>query len=267
MQRIKKQLPDGLEISDIYMEDIHGLGNDTMVVLAVNNDGGKNANQFLIFDKVDNDILNQFNNLLGYGSNYRLSYLFSLESPYDEDVRGYSLEILDTIDLTGDLSKEIIVKFMPYPAGNGAYYQIGIFTYSYEKHTYYLLGTYPEAILYEANELISTIFHEEGASDKNYYNQNEVFELEYSSKYNNDFFMETNLEEVVLVRTERIWGDESNADPHRFTVSLFEPVYDSEIDELRWRVLFSEETDEYIEYCTQEYVQKFLKEKNGMYGY
>lgn len=38
MQRIKNQLPSNLAISDIRIEDIHGLGNDSIIVLAVDDE-------------------------------------------------------------------------------------------------------------------------------------------------------------------------------------------------------------------------------------
>lgn len=267
MHRIQSQIPDNLTISDIRLEDIHGLGNDSIIVLAVDDEEAQIANQILIFDKVDNDILNQFNNLFRYGSNYRLSYSFSLEDPEYYPIYSYSLEIVDMVDLTGDLSKEIIVQFMPYPCGNGAYYQIGIFSYSYDTNTYYLLGTYPEENLYDysGRNIISTVFHDGSNSQNNYYNKNEKFELEFGSKYTNDFFAKSSNYGTILVRTGRIWGNEGNADPHRFRISLFRPIYNFETNELNWEVLFSKETNEYIEYCTKEYVQDFLKNESRLW--
>lgn len=268
MQRIKKKLPDNLTMSKIYMRDIHGLGNDSMIVLAVDNEeDSRMANQLLIFDRIENDILNQFNNLFGYGSNYRLSYKFSLKDLYYETTQGYELEFIDLVELTGDISKEIVVKFMPYPAGNGAYYSIGIFSYSYEKHTYELIGTYPPPGRQEVNKTISTVFHAADGYQSNYYNNNEnkLFRLEYGSKYDNDFFAKAEHFATVLIRTARVWGDEGNADPHRFDISMFSPVYDSDVKELKWEVLFSKETDEYVDYCSKEYVQNFLENESWLY--
>lgn len=268
MQNIKKQLPENLIISNIYLEDIHGFGNNSIIILAVNNEKSQLANQLLIYDKIDNNILNQFNNLFGYGSNYKLNYKFSLQDSYYDITEGYYLEIVDCVDLTGDLSKEIIVQFMPYPAGNGAYYCIGIFSYSYEKHIYKLIGTYPPSKLYEKMEginIISTVFHEGEYYQNNYYNKDEQFTLEYGSKYNNDFFAESKIFGTILIRTERIWGDEGNADPHRFIISMFQAVFDSNDEELKWEILFSKETDEYIDYCSKEYVQKFLESESPLW--
>ena len=277
MQRIKKQMPDNLTITDIYMDDIHGFGNESMIILASNFDvGDKIANQLLIFDKVENSILNQIYNLFGYGSNYKCSYSFSLEyldeewlnSLYERNKPselGYSLEIVDIIDLTGDLSKEIVVKFMPLDewgsiAGNGGYYDTGIFSYSYEKHSYYLLGTYPP---YHDDRI-----PQRKTDDRNSYNKLEKFRLEGGlNKFYDEFFVEEEFySDIVLVRTKIIWDFENEAyvDPHRFNITVFEPIFDVKTNKLSWKEIFSEDTNGFRKDCSIEFVQKFLK-KNGIY--
>lgn len=263
MQRIQDQIPDNLSILNIYMEDIHGFGNESIIILASDSDvGNEIANQLLIFDKVDNGILNKINNLYGYGSNYKLSYSFSLEY-FDKkwSELGYLLEIVDIVDLTDDISKEIVVRFMPMDewgsvAGNGGYYETGIFSYSYDKHTYYLLGTYPS---YGDDRSLKSESYE-----RNYYNANEKFCLEQGlSKFYNEYFAKDNWS-VVLVRTELILGEgEVYYDPHRYTISVFRPMYDTSKDELKWEVCFSKDTDDCIRECSKDFVQNFLKE-NGI---
>lgn len=270
MQRIKSQMPDNLTISDIHIDDIHGLGSDSMIVFAVDKNENQIANQLLIFDKVENDILNQFNNLFGYGSNYKLSYMFSLEETNLEFGDRYyypnSLEIIDTVDLTGDLSKEIIVKFVPLPTGNGGVYYVGIFSYSYETHTYKLIGTFPEAKLYDNKGIYyaSTVFHEDNCEFGNYYNKDERFQLADGDKFYNDFFIEEEYEKTLLVRADAIWGEEGYHDPHWYTISVFKAAYDAETGELTWKVISSKETDEYIGYCTQEYAKEFLEKETSL---
>lgn len=153
---------------------------------------------------------------------------------------------------------------MSVPAGTSGYYQIGVFSYSFEDHSYYLLGTYPPAGKYECNEapyawntLAETVFNSENALQYNFYNNNEIFELEYGTYDDNDFYIENSWGEILLVRTQMIWG-ESHMEPHRHIVSVFEPVYDIEFDQLNWNVIFSQETKEYIKYCSEEFVKDFL---------
>lgn len=275
MQRIKKQMPDNLTITDIYMEDIHGVGNESMIVLASNSDvGNRIANQLLIFDKVENDILNQIYNLFGYGSNYKCSYLFSLEYMdetwleelgVESNELGYSLEIVDVIDLTGDLSKEIVVNFRPMDdwgniAGSRDYYDTGIFSYSYEEHKYYLLGTYPP---YHDDRI-----PQRKSNDRNRYNEAETFKLAggLSGFYSEYFAREKIYSDTVMVRTKRIWDfeNESYITSHQFNISVYKPIFDIKKNKLKWEKVFSEDTDEYMEQCSKKYVQKFL-DKKGVY--
>lgn len=272
MHNIKKQIPDNLEITSITTQDIHGFGNDSLVVLAANTntEDGSSANQLLVFDKVDNGVLNQIYNFAGYGSNYKLSYMFSLVSEDNSEFKpfGYALELLDVVELTGDTSKELVVMFMAIPSGTSGYYQIGIFSYSFDKQAYYLVGTYPPVGGYDLNQdegihywntPAPTILHTGNNSQSNLYDKNERFELEYGTYDDNDFYIESN-NGLLLVRTQMIWGEESHPEPHRHIISVFDPQYNQEKDELEWNVVFSKETTEYTPYCTEEFVINFLKE-------
>ena len=268
MKGIRDQLPDNLTISNVYMHDIHGFGNDTMFVLANDYDGNDITNQLIIFDKIENQILNQIYNLFGYGSNYKLSYAFSLVSSSKDLNFGYAeLNILDLVDLTGDFSKEIIVQFMSLPAGTSGYYQIGIFSYSFDLKKYYLLGTFPPKNLDISKsgylqEKVVTVFkdYDEVSYQTNSYDTSNTFLLEYGTSDDYYFFVESF--ETHLIYAERIW-EGARFDPHRYTISIFTPNYNSETGELTWWAIFSKETDEYTEYCSTEFVKDFLV-RNGV---
>lgn len=276
MENIRSQVPDNLTITEIILQDIHGFGNDSVVVLAAQDDWEGDypiANQMLIFDRVDNDILSQVYNLFGYGSSFKLSYMFSLQDEsYDFNSQmnyGYSLDLLDVVELTGDLSKELVVMFMAIPSGSSGYYQIGIFSYSFETHSYFLLGTYPPASGYDLDSDQSrwsapapTVLHSKTANQYNYYDKDTLFELEFGTSDDNDFYIVSDTYPPLLVRTCMIWGSESHVEPHRHIISVFRPKYNHEAKELEWTVIFSKETTEYVRYCTEEFVIDFLKENN-----
>lgn len=266
MDSIKKQMPDNLIITDIIKEDIHGFGNESMIVLATDRDKSNVANQILIYDQIDNDILNKVYNFYGYGSNYVLSYKFS-ECDLDNENPdfGYDLKIMDFVDLTGDLSKEIIVKIEALPSGTGQYYNIGIFSYSYDTGKYYLIGTFPSSECeLQKGDSIKTVFKE---NDRyyNYYNKNEKFDLERGSGDDNDFFI-VGKYQVYLVRTLMIWDkNECHVDPHRHKISVFVPEYEVKTNTLKWKIIFYKETDEYLRYCDSQYVESLLSEWNVIY--
>ena len=263
----------------IYMQDIHGFGNESIIVFAcsdyIKDDDGSGqslttANQLLIFDKIDNNILNQIYNLYGLGSNYKLSYIFSLVDPYAVGGHsfGYSLDLIDTVELTGDLSKEIVVKFQAEPAGSAGYYKIGIFSYSFEQQCYYMLGTFPPSKKYQRDEdndwlpgSSSTTFHESEETQTNYYDNSKSFHLESGTEDDIDFFIRTDYN-TYLVRTLMIWDDNGHPGPHRHVVSVFVPVYDPITNELEWTVFFPQETED-EGYPTKEFVMNFLREKTS----
>lgn len=272
MRDVRKQIPDNLTIADISVEDIHGFGNESLIVLADDTDryydedsrNSRSANQLLVFDKVENSILNQVYNFAGYGSNYKLSYMFSLSSEYlESELAGYMIELMDIVELTGDTSRELVVKFMMCPPGSAGIYEIGVFSYSFDRQAYDLIGTYPPAGVYSLDEggrkPAPTVFHSETAEHYNFYDKRVCFRLEEGSDLTCSFFAEGD-DGAVLVRADAIWGDgESRRDPHRYVVSVFQPRFNQQTAELEWKVVFSKETAEYIEFCTQEIITDFIR--------
>lgn len=273
MRDIESQISDTLNITSITTTDIHGFGNNSIIVLAasdyIENDTSI-ANQLFIFDKIENNVLNQVYNLFGYGSSFKLSYSFSLMSDNPEyPYWGYSVELLDIVELTGDLSKELVVMFRPEPSGTSGYYFIGVFSYSFENHSYYMIGTFPAAGKYELGsyyigfEPVITIFHNDDANQYNFLGREPKFKLENGTSDDNDFFIENDYGTVYLVRTKMIWGEgECHPSPHRHIVSVFTPHYNPEENELEWRVTFSKETNEYTPYCTEKFIIDFLREND-----
>lgn len=63
-----------------------------------------------------------------------------------------------------------------------------------------------------------------------------------------------------------IWGKESPIDPHRHIISIFDPKYNQEKDEIEWNVIFSKETTEYTHYCIEGFIVDFLKENDDKYN-
>lgn len=277
MESIKRQIPEGLSIVSISTHDLHGFGNDSIIVLADDHNDAKVslegaiANQLLIFDKVGNEILNKIYHLFGYGSGYKLSYMFSLKSDNHQEgylSLGYVLNLLDVVELTGDSAKELIVKFEEIPSGTSGYYQIGIFSYSFEQHKYYLLGTYPPAGLYDLGNrpvYSKTVFQDfdDQYSYHNVYDESQHFRLEYGSADDNDIFVRADTGTVFLARAQMDWDSGiSHVHPHRFFITLFRPVFDEDTHELYWSVIFSEETTEETTICTGTFIIDFLIEKS-----
>lgn len=272
MREIKGQVSPELRIVSITRQDIHGFGNDSIVVLAAAEhqsmeDEDAITNQLLVFDRAENDLRNRLRSLFGCGSGFRLAYRFSLAESDGVFGLGYTIRLLDVVELTGDLSGELVVLFRPEPSGTSGIGEVGVFSCSPGDRGYYLLGTLPPAELYDLGEShrgyrpAPTVFKTDGWGEHDRYAPDETFRLENVSTDNNDIFIENDSGTVYLIRTQMIWGDnESHADPHRHVISAFLPQYDAEKDELEWYVTFSKETEAYTTYCTKEFILDFLRE-------
>ena len=272
MREIKRQVSPDLRIVSITAQDIHGFGNDSIVVLAAaerqgTEEEGRINNQLLVFDRAGNDLRDRLRGLFGRGSGFRLAYKFSLADSYGFPELGFTIRLLDVVELTGDLSRELVVLFRPEPSGTSGIGEVGVFSCLPGDRGYYLLGTFPPAELYDLGEshrgwqLAPTEFRTEGWGKHDRYAPDETFRLESVSTDNNDIFIENDSGTVYLLRTRMIWGDhESHVDPHRHVISAFLPRYDAEKDELEWYVTFSKETEAYTTYCTKEFILDFLRE-------
>ena len=275
MNEIVSQMPDNLEINSIEQIDIHGLGNESIIVSASDKKYPNEdpvANQILIFDKIENNFLNQMYHFLGFGSKYKLSYRFSL-SKVDNDNNasfGYYLNLLEAIELTGDNSKELIVEIMSIPAGTSACYEVAIISYSFTNHSYYVLGTYPEyndKIKYnDSRTSISIIdnFHSDPLKECNYYDNNEKFNLTWCSHDNYYFhYVNKNLYNNYLVEARMIWeSGESHVSPHRYSILIYSLGYDRERDEIDWYLNYCIESQEYLTGDAKEFVEKVLVDNN-----
>ncbi len=120
---IKKQLPKNSRISSVLKDDIHGFGNETIIVSAVNRKNNfdneiQSPNQLFIYDKVENDILKYIYRPLGIGSSYHLKYKLSL-CDNEGDVMLNDLNDIKFLDLTGDMFKEVVATFNSIGVSDG----------------------------------------------------------------------------------------------------------------------------------------------------
>ncbi len=149
MKQIRKETGE-VFINSITTADIHGFGNNSIIVTAADtNFPGKPANSFIILDTVNNRVLGNMNDLLGIKSSYKVTLSHKLR--YGET------ELMPTNvkveDICGDSTKEILVMYEVLQSTYGAQFP-AIYRYSYEKEKYELFGTFPIPY-YEDNSLIS----------------------------------------------------------------------------------------------------------------
>lgn len=280
---ILAQIPENYEIREIKSADLFGIGNQTIIVVA-NEMGipqyllGENAIEksieqerkrkqdvVFIFDTINNNILSQINNFMGYGSNYRLVYQFALsflneDGTFDDHFNGY-MKVGSFEEITGDDIKEIIMHLDS--GGSGGYYDIAILSYSIELQKYYFLGSYPTTQNVQS-------YHEENEAGKvpgnlacNYFEPEKQVLCGYSTYRGVNFFATVD-RSSLLFRANPIFEGECNACPHRYAISVFEPNYNQYEDIMEWRELYYKETEEKISDITSGFVVDYLIDEGAV---
>ena len=276
---IQNAISDDYSIEEIHRADLHGLGSDSLIVIARKDthiydfydsdiDSMRESEpltQLLFFDEINNSFLQEIYNLFGFGSRYSLRYRFSLAD--DNIGPNFYAEVSDIIDLTKDGRPEIIVNFV-WIGGGGSegYYQHGIFSYSIVDRKYHLVGTYPPRDLDAMGQFITTPVVDGNnlfGAVYNYYDQTEKFLLGWNTSRNNAFFWDTG-QEIYLIQTEYIWGeDEAHSSPHAhylFIYRIIDNWYPS--DNITWECCYSGEIPGKRQYCTDEFLVNYIMDNN-----
>lgn len=261
---LKKQIDEHKgkgKITSIIKDDIHGFGNDSIIVTVGNQDFVSQdiQNKIIIMDTVQNETLHKMNDFLNLKSPYKVRFSYTLNSKVrDESVDLHPL-VDSIIDMVGDsdLDKEIVVKYgvvghkstnienVVYPA---------IFKYSYEKERYELIGTYPlcgklNLRTYKEDgtgssldvEKIHTNFNDVSGEEQTkllFFDDEKQFSLTeiYNREYR-DFWIDSKIWGKVLVLAKLDY------DKWTTLVNGYYPVFDQETKELLWYAIFSEEME------------------------
>ena len=266
LDNIQKTIEEDYTIDEIYVVDLHGMGNNSIIVVTCKKSydfdfkSGEPIDveprtQILIFDEVNNGILNQLYNLFGFGSNFSLRFKFALA----DDTMGasYRAEIDDIIDLNGDGRSEICINFYAIGGGGSAgIYINGIFGYSIYDRKYHLVGTY-----YNSDDEVDDMTYWERERYYNFYDIQERFNLSYSSTRDNEFFWDTG-HGIYLIKTRHtIEENESNADPHTHTIYIYK-FEDKYPEMIQMNLIYSGEIPGKRRYCSEEFLVEYIIENN-----
>lgn len=273
---IKKQLPKNSKISSVLKDDIHGFGNETIIVSAVNRNKNfdnvrQSPNQLFIYDKVENDILRYLYRPLGIGSSYHLKYKLSL-SDNEGDVMLNDLDDIKFIDLTGDMFKEVIATFNSIGASDGVDLPCII---SWIDGSYRFIGSFPsgyEDYLENTESLKNDLKKTHTQNELYYWNasaRDEKIYLNGCMRSFNWFFLDADEDgnDELIVCAWQWRENESRGSEHFYRIDIYKPSYDSaKSNFLEWDLLFSKGTSEKIEKCDLDFVKKFIaKYKNEIY--
>ena len=258
MKQIKKEIGND-DIISLNTADIHGFGNNSIIVTTSNDKGIHNdSNNLLILDTVDNEILKGMNDPFGTKSSYKITFKYTLSS---EDIH-FIPDTEYVLDIIGDSTKEIIVKYYIWGSNYGAN-GTAIFAYSYEDEAYRILGTYPDNVkldlnMYDNNGRI--VGKKAQMVESCFYKTDDVyswiqcsdgkheFNLNSGSVYSREYWINSTYEGQELATVNMDY------DQSLTYINIYKPYYDETNDTLAWNMIYSE----YVEDLSRDYTQTDL---------
>ena len=268
MDQITEEV-NGEDIIGINVADIHGFGNNSIIVTTSNVDmvsyGEEYSNNLVILDITENEVLRKMEDFLGLKSSYKTTFSYTILS---DDIRFYPITEY-VLDIIGDSTKEIIVKYYVFGStyvANGT----AIYTYSYNDSQYKLIGTYPEnrkVDLYEYDDdgnyigrraqLIETDFNDDlvnGNSIIKCYDKNDNrFNLNHGKGNEHEYWIRTSIHGCVLA-TVNIDDRENNPT----YINIYQPIYDSQEENLKWNLVYSEDMQGFDSYYMEDDLVRVL---------
>lgn len=280
---IKKQIPKNSFISEVVSADIHGLGNNSIIVLVstdVSNDS--NPNELLIFDEVGNTFLKYFYRPFKIGSSYILKYRLSLESEEEIKYGPTSIEDIELVDLTGDQVKEIVTYWQSFGASDGLETPCII---SWQKGEYKLLGSFPpgyDDYLSSKEPLEKNIVVSEGdykpykvkqtedsreyltngehilPKKHNYYNRDqEIYVSQLMISFDREFYdVNDDGNKELIIYSWKWESSEARRSAHYYRIDVYTPGGLTENNRFDWNLDFSISTPEKVR--NVDYLKKFL---------
>lgn len=270
MQQIKDEICDDEQIVNMENVDIHGFGNNSIIVTSCNAGNvkwdGEDKNKFVIMDSVENEILHSMNDLLGVKSRYKPTFTYSIEA---EGMHLYPV-INCVSNIFGDSTKEILINYYVWGSTYSAYYT-AIFRYSYEHEKYEIVGTYPIVeknnltrydengnIVYNKSLLIDTKFNQvicESKEVDEFCDFDKSFNLTAYSGYCRDYWAEfSNIGKMLVVVKHDRYDDE-------VLINCYQPSWKETEKKLRWNTIYSEYTSEILAGYTKDDLAKWIENK------
>lgn len=276
MKQIKEEISKNGEITSINIDDIHGFGNNSIIATTqtIDYNVGVETNKLVILDLVENTFLHNIHDPFGLKSSYKTTLSYSID--VENAVPVPKIEYI--LDIDEDSTKEILVRYNCFGSQYGAYGP-AIFKYSYEKMQYQLIGTYPvcgkldlatytddgvisgfsteiiETPFFNNNDNISMLRVMKCTHDNIEFNLPEYSETGCRSYWATGFFG------TVLVVLQWDWQDlQDYWDPRSidYYINIYEPMYDSEQESIKWNIIFSEYCDESVDTWNQNSIETFI---------
>ena len=271
MSQIQNAAGNG-KIDSIRREDLYGFGHDSILVTIDNREKMSQdiQNKFIIMDTVENKILHDMNDPLGFKSSYKITFSYVLGCEL-VDLHPKVQNVFDMIE-DEDSVKEIVVKYGIREHGFGGNINyIAIFKYSYDNTRYEIIGTYPVCEKLDLTEeyqeenkkikeiipkIIGTCFNDFNNQKEGLlrcYDDEKKFNLTgYSNQNYIDCWATTKFHGNVLVIIQM------DRDNMKALVNCYCPIYEN--DELSWNAIYSEYIGITRSECQNEVLEKLVQD-------
>lgn len=272
MSQIQNAVGNG-KIDFICKEDLHGFGHDSILVTIDNKEKMSQdvQNKFIIMDTVENKILHDMNDPLGFKSSYKITFSYVLECEII-DLHPKVENVFNMIK-DEDCAKEIVVKYGIREHGFGENINyVAIFKYSYDKTRYEIIGTYPICEKLDLTEeyqegnkkikdttpkIIRTGFNDDSDYQKEgllrcYDDEKKFYLTGYSNQNYRECWATTKFHGNVLIIMQ--------IDRNNMTAltNCYCPIYDN--DELLWNAVYSEYIGITRSECQNEVLEKLVQD-------
>ena len=234
LKQITKQLDKGEKIRAIRAVDIHGYGDDTIIVITDNEEITRSKNRVLILEKLTNGFLSKLVNPFGVDSEYITKYVYI----NDQDGWGLFPDIEYIGNISSETVKDIVISYEYKGSTYGAKEYV-IIGYSDKEKQYQVVGTYPEVCkvprlsTYNENGIITSSHFREMNSEIVSYSGR----LQQYSNYCVPIWVKSRgMKHCLLVASSQKFSTEC-------LINLYYPRVAN--GELVWDIFYSEEFDDF----------------------
>lgn len=179
LEQVYNKLEEGEQIEAVKFVDLHGMGDESIVLVTGGSDGRNEMNRVLILEKLTNGFFSKIFNPFGFESEYITKYSY-----HNDELGWVSVNSIDYINhISSNITKDIVISYMYFGTTYGARDYI-IIGYSGEDQSYHIIGTYPPVFKvdglssYDEEGKVTGSFYKE-VKDKDFY-ESDSYEQQYS---------------------------------------------------------------------------------------
>lgn len=233
IEQVYDKLEGGEKIEAVKFVDLHGLGDESIVLVTGGSDSRSEMNRVLILEKLTNGFFSKIFNPFGFESEYITKFSY-----YNNELGWVSVNDIEYVDhISSNITKDIVISYMYFGTTYGAREYV-IIGYSEEDQSYHIIGTYPPVFKMDG---LST-YDDVGKVTSSYYKEVNI----------KDFYESDSFEQQYSNLCVPIWMEDSYGYKTLMVVSTYKQAKECLVNlycprlkdgKLVWDIFFSEFLD------------------------